>query len=178
MKLFLLPLSSPQRVKLGCLVSVLAMGCPTPVAHANASMAREYLYYNGRQASAPPTLPAPIHHAVSAANSLQGKPYVWGGGHRFLYDKGYDCSGAVSFVLHKAGLLSGPLTSSQFQDYGDPGPGKYITVYTKDGHHVFMAICGLRFDTSDMGGGRGDGPRWRPTARTFPGYKMRHPRGF
>jgi len=168
----------PSYIRFSCLL--LAVGCATPVpmASANASYSRQYLHYNGHKASAPPTLPSAIQRAVDAANSLQGKPYVWGGGHRFLYDKGYDCSGAVSFVLHKAGLLSGPLTSSQFQDYGEPGPGRFITVYTKDGHHVFMAICGLRFDTSDMGGGRGDGPRWRPKGRTFPGYQMRHPRGF
>jgi hypothetical protein len=138
--------------------------------------AREFLHYNGRYASAPATVPGPVHQAVNAANQLQKKPYRLGGGHRKLYDRGYDCSGTVSYVLHHAGLLSGPRTSSQFKSYGAPGPGRYITIYVKDGH-VFMSVCGLRLDTSDHGAGRGDGPRWRPTARTFKGYQMRHPPG-
>ena len=138
---------------------------------------RDFLLYNGTNAAAPTHLPRSIHAAVGAANRLQGKPYVWGGGHRYLHDRGYDCSGAVSFVLYHAGLLRGPLTSSQFKNYGVPGPGRFITIYTKGGEHVFIAICGLRFDTSDHGAGRGDGPRWRPTARSFKGYQMRHPPG-
>src|SRR5687768_3652674 len=76
-----------------------------------------YLHYNGRYAAAPPGLPISVARAVAAANELQGKPYVWGGGHRFLNDRGYDCSGAVSYVLHKAGLLRGPLTSKGFRNY-------------------------------------------------------------
>ncbi len=138
--------------------------------------AQPYLDYNGRSASAPSTLPTPIRKAVDAANRLQGKPYKWGGGHKSLYDRGYDCSGSVSHVLYKAGLIRGPMTSKQFYSYGSRGPGKYITIFMHDGH-VFMSVCGLRFDTSDHGAGRGDGPRWRPTSRSFAGYQMRHPRG-
>ncbi|OAI58014.1 hypothetical protein AYO49_01525 [Verrucomicrobiaceae bacterium SCGC AG-212-N21] len=132
-----------------------------------------YLNYNGRYASAPPGLPPAVARAVAAANELQRKPYRWGGGHRFLKDRGYDCSGSVSYVLHKAGLLRGPLTSKQFLSYGAPGPGRFISIYVS-GDHVFISICGLRFDTSDYGSGRGDGPRWRPTARRFSGFTIRH----
>lgn len=135
-----------------------------------------YLYYNGRSASAPASLPTPVKKAVDAANRLQGKPYRWGGGHKKLYDRGYDCSGSVSHVLYKAGLIRGPMTSKQFYSYGERGPGKFITIFMHDGH-VFMSVCGLRFDTSDQGAGRGNGPRWRPTSRSFAGYQMRHPRG-
>jgi cell wall-associated NlpC family hydrolase len=110
---------------------------------------------------------------VAAANELQGKPYVWGGGHIRLNDRGYDCSGAVSYVLHKAGLLRGPLTAKEFHRYGAPGPGRFINIYMS-GDHVFLSICGLRFDTSDYGANRGDGPKWRPTARKFPGFEVRH----
>ena len=137
---------------------------------------REYLDYNGRYAHAPESAPQPVHRAVEAANQLQSKPYVWGGGHRVLYDRGYDCSGSVSYVLHQAGLLSGPMQSKDFLQFGDKGPGRYITIYVRNGH-VFLSILGLRFDTSDVGAGRGDGPRWRPKARTFSGYTMRHPPG-
>lgn len=132
-----------------------------------------FLHYNGRYAAAPGGLPLSVARAVAAANELQGKPYVWGGGHRYLNDRGYDCSGAVSYVLHKAGLLRGPLTSKGFQDYGAPGPGRFISIYVSH-NHVFLSICGLRFDTSDYGANRGDGPKWRPTARKFPGFEVRH----
>jgi hypothetical protein len=132
-----------------------------------------YLDYNGRYASAPLGLPAAVARAVAAANELQRKPYRWGGGHRFLKDRGYDCSGSVSYVLHKAGLLRGPLTSRQFLRYGAPGPGRFISIYVS-GDHVFLSVCGLRFDTSDYGSGRGDGPRWRPTARRLSGFTIRH----
>lgn len=137
---------------------------------------QKYLSYNGRYAQAPASAPMPVHRLVDAANHLQGRPYVWGGGHTRLNDRGYDCSGSVSYVLHEAGLLRGPLQSREFLKYGEPGPGKYITIFMKNGH-IFMSVLGLRFDTSDMGSGRGDGPRWRPTARKFNGYSVRHPSG-
>jgi len=136
-----------------------------------------YLAYDGKIARAPQGVPTHVHYAVNAANSLQKKPYVFGGGHRRLYDRGYDCSGAVSYVLYHAGLLRGPLTSQGFRQYGQSGPGRFITIFVGEGH-VFLSICGLRFDTSDWGAGRGDGPRWRPKSRKFAGYQLRHPPGF
>jgi len=134
------------------------------------------LSYDGRYAHAGPEMPLPVQIAVEAANRLQGKPYVWGGGHKYLYDRGYDCSGSVSHVLHQAALLPGPRLSQDFRNYGLPGPGRFITIYARGGH-VFLSVCGLRFDTSDIGSGRGDGPRWRPTARNPRGYALRHPPG-
>ncbi len=135
--------------------------------------AQRFLNYNGRYASAPAGMPVAVARLVSAANELQGKPYVWGGGHRYLNDRGYDCSGSVSYALFKAGLLRGPLTSKGFRSYGVPGPGRFITLYVS-GNHVFMSVCGLRFDTSDHGANRGEGPKWRPTARDFSGFEVRH----
>jgi cell wall-associated NlpC family hydrolase len=65
-------------------------------------------------------LPLSVARIVAAANEIQGKPYIWGGGHRYLVDRGYDCSGSVSYVLFKAGLLRGPLTAHEFRGYGAP----------------------------------------------------------
>src|SRR5881394_1505071 len=53
-------------------------------------------------AVAPADAPAQIQSAIAAANAIHTLPYVWGGGHRTFYDSGYDCSGAVSYVLHAA----------------------------------------------------------------------------
>jgi hypothetical protein len=63
------------------------------------------------------TLPNLIHRLIGAANALQNKPYLLGGGHRRLDDVGYDCSSATSYVLIKAGLLQAVLNSSQLADY-------------------------------------------------------------
>ena len=50
-----------------------------------------------------------IESMIQEANSLLGKPYVWGGGHsNFGPQSGYDCSGFVSAVLHAGGYLTSP----------------------------------------------------------------------
>lgn len=164
------------RIVLAVYAFVLTLGGWRPQLCGDSSGPRELLDFNGRYAQAPASSPEAIHRLVDAANRLQRKPYVWGGGHRYLYDRGYDCSGAASYVLHQAGLLHGPLTSGEFMGYGAPGPGRFVTIYAAGGH-VFMSVCGLRFDTSDYGSGRGDGPRWRRTARNTRGYVVRHPPG-
>jgi hypothetical protein len=132
-----------------------------------------YVRSDGR-AIAPRKAPGPVHRATVAGNRIYGRPYKWGGGHRKVDDSGYDCSGAVSYSLVNAGLLDAPTTSSAFKKYGKSGPGKYITVYAKSGH-VFMTVCGLRFDT---GYGRGaTGPHWHTSPRPTKGYVVRHPPG-
>ncbi len=131
------------------------------------------LYFNGLYAFAHVSHPPIIHQLVAAANELVDKPYQWGGGHQYLNDKGFDCSGAVSHVLYRARLLEGPLNSSAFAQYALPGQGVYVTLYVKPGQHVFMEVCGLRFDTS--GSRPGEGPRWRITSRSRQGFQARHP---
>ena len=155
----------------GVVATLLSAALPVDAQNHGAPI--EMLNYDGRFASAPGDMPEPVQKLVEAANGLQNKPYIWGGGHRFLNDRGYDCSGSVSYVLYKAGLIQGPLTARQFHEYGAPGPGHFITLFVKD-DHVFIAVCGLRFDTSDHGANRGKGPKWRPTARTFAGFEVRH----
>lgn len=129
---------------------------------------------NGR-AHAPSHAPAVVHRAVAAGNRLQTMPYKWGGGHARLDDDGYDCSGAVSYVLREAGLMQDQLTSRGFFNYGESGEGNWITVWVREGH-VFMTIGGLRLDTG--GSDRRTGPRWKPTIRDKKGLVARHPRGF
>jgi len=133
-----------------------------------------YLHYDGRHAHATAAHPRVVHLAVQAAIELVDKPYKKGGGHQRLFDNGYDCSGSVSYILTRAGLLNRPLTSGEFIRYGQPGPGQYISLFVKPGQHVFMSICGLRFDTSDYGD-PGRGPEWRATARPVEGFVNRHP---
>ncbi|HEY6778139.1 MAG TPA: hypothetical protein VI122_16655 [Thermoleophilaceae bacterium] len=121
-------------------------------------------------AMAPDDAPDVVKRVILAANEIARFPYKWGGGHGAWRDDGYDCSGSVSFALAGAGLLTSPLTSGGFLDYGTPGPGRWITIYTNYGH-VFMVVAGLGFDTS--GRGRA-GTRWQEAPRTISGFAVRH----
>jgi cell wall-associated NlpC family hydrolase len=121
-------------------------------------------------AMAPENAPDVVKRVILAANEIARFPYKWGGGHGAWRDDGYDCSGSVSFALAGAGLLGSPLTSGGFLDYGAPGPGRWITIYTNPGH-IFMVVAGLRFDTS--GRGRA-GTRWQQAPRSTQGFAVRH----
>jgi cell wall-associated NlpC family hydrolase len=125
-------------------------------------------------ALAPPDAPEPVQGAINAANTIVGRPYVWGGGHASFYSNSYDCSGAVSFALFGGGLIPQPLTSGDLMRWGAPGAGKWITVYANAGH-AFVEIAGLRFDT--VGAEQGTGPRWHLATVSTDGFVARHPPG-
>jgi hypothetical protein len=126
----------------------------------------------GGRARPPITAPPAVAAAVRAANRISAKPYVWGGGHGSWWDRGYDCSGAVSYALHGGGLLGRPLDSSGLMRWGAPGPGRWISVYAHSGH-AYVVIAGLRFDTSG-----GPGPRWHDRPAGTAGFVVRHPVGY
>jgi hypothetical protein len=128
----------------------------------------------GRTAYAPEHAPRNIKVAIWATNTLQNKPYVWGGGHGTFYDRGYDCSGTISYFLHHGGLLDQPTPSKAFQSYGECGKGKWVTIWVRNGH-VFAEVCGLRLDTT--GFREEEGPRWRSDYRPPWGFTARHPVG-
>jgi cell wall-associated NlpC family hydrolase len=125
-------------------------------------------------ALAPPQAPEAVKGAISAANTIVGRPYIWGGGHGSFYSHGYDCSGSVSFALFGGGLIPRPLTSSELERWGAPGPGKWITVYANAGH-TYAEIAGLRWDT--VGDEKGTGPRWHLASTAPDGFVVRHPPG-
>jgi cell wall-associated NlpC family hydrolase len=122
-------------------------------------------------ASAPPAVKA----AIAAANRIHTKPYIWGGGHARWWSPGYDCSGAVSYALHGAGLIDTPMDSGEMMSWGAAGKGRWITVYANSGH-AFAVIDGLRWDTA--GDTHGTGPRWHRAMVSTAGYVARHPPGY
>ncbi len=130
----------------------------------------------GNLASAPRNAPPAVKAVIAAANSITSTPYVWGGGHGSWYSYGYDCSGAVSFALYGAGLLATPLTSGALESYGEPGPGRWITIYA-NATHTYMTVAGLRFDTSGNPAGV-SGPRWHVEPPYPDGFVVRHPVGY
>jgi cell wall-associated NlpC family hydrolase len=129
---------------------------------------------DGVHAIAPADAPPQVQEAIDAANRIVTKPYKYGGGHGRWDDSGYDCSGAVSYALHGAGLLDTQMASSDLESWGSRGRGQWITVYANSGH-AYVIIAGLRFDTS--GDARGSGPRWHTDLRSGSGYVTRHPSG-
>jgi hypothetical protein len=130
-------------------------------------------------AVAPANAPPAVQNAINAGNAIRTMPYKWGGGHRSFSDTGYDCSGAVSYVLNAAGMLSSPLPSGPLAAWGLPGKGWWITVFANSSH-TYMKVAGLRFDTSSNGEkfNQGSGPRWRKTKRKPRGYAIRHFPGY
>ena len=100
-----------------------------------------------------------MRQIIEAGNSIARTPYLWGGGHGKWLDKGYDCSGSVSYALACAGLLNAPLDSGRLMGWGAPGKGKWVTIYANSGH-VYLVVAGVRFDTS---GTRVTGSRWQST---------------
>jgi cell wall-associated NlpC family hydrolase len=122
-----------------------------------------------------PPLEAPeaVRQMIEAGNVIARSPYLWGGGHGKWVDKGYDCSGSVSFVLASAGYLEAPLASGPLMSWGEPGPGRWVTIYAHQGH-VWMEVAGIRFDTS---GARETGSRWQNEMRSSAGFVARHPPG-
>ena len=114
---------------------------------------------NGK-AIPPASAPRAVKRAIEAANDIDDKPYKYGGGHSSWRDSGYDCSGAVSYVLGPKGadLINSPMPSGSFANWGSKGKGKWITTYANSGH-MFVVIAGLRFDTSQPDDGK-SGPGW------------------
>jgi cell wall-associated NlpC family hydrolase len=127
-------------------------------------------------ALAPLNAPTAVQQVIAAGNEIAHLPYRWGGGHVTYVDTGYDCSGSISFVFQAAGLLSGPTVSGALTHWGDPGPGRWITVFANAGH-TFMYIAGLRFDTVALAQ---TGSRWSARSATEPDlrtFTIRHPPG-
>jgi peptidoglycan hydrolase-like protein with peptidoglycan-binding domain len=114
-----------------------------------------------------------VARVIAAANEIATRPYVWGGGHGSFESEGYDCSGSVSYALHGGGLLSSPEDSTGLESYGEPGPGKYITIYA-NAEHAWMVIDGKRFDTVALAE---DGSRWGGPSDDGGGFVERHPAG-
>jgi hypothetical protein len=132
---------------------------------------------------APASAPPRVKRVIEAANRLVEKPYIYGGGHKPFssrLDRGYDCSGAVSYALYGGRFLRSPLPSGALMNWGHRGPGRWITVYAHGGH-AYVVVAGLRFDTSMRdpdAPGPGTGPRWSKSLRKSAAFVARHPRNY
>jgi len=161
-------------------VALFTVGCAGGPGHYT------YEYIPGRTATVnrngtanvPLGAPAVVAAGIEAGNRIVGLPYVYGGGHGDdgAGGGGFDCSGTASYVLRAMGRLHGTLTSEEFRDYGESGPGRWVSVWARHGH-VFLVVAGLRFDTGYTGGYGNTGPRWSERDRPADGCVLRHPAG-
>lgn len=127
-------------------------------------------------AIAPENAPEAVKQIIAAGNAIAKRPYIYGGGHGRWEDKGYDCSGSVSYTLYKAGLLEQSMASGGFMgDWPDSakGPGRWVSIYANEGH-MYMVVAGIRYDTSAF---KSEGSRWSASLRPTKGYVVSHPDG-
>jgi hypothetical protein len=147
---------------------------------------------DGHLAWIPEGVPTTVQAMVVAGNELQELPYGPGGHPDPLGASEEDCSSTVDYVLYRSGVRSlaeieqdNPL-AQDYVNWGDPGPGRWVTIYATDvpQPHVFIVIAGLRLDTSHNGTDEGpnkdeNGPRWRILKEipTWAKWSVRHPPG-
>ncbi len=123
----------------------------------------------------PTDVPEAVQRVIAGGNAIADFPYIWGGGHDASFvANGYDCSGSVSYALAAGGLLGTPLVSGELAHWGEPGPGRWITIYANAGH-TFMSVDGVWFDTAGRSGPYAS--RWLLSTPPLAGYAVRHPPG-
>ncbi|MGI8713946.1 MAG: coiled-coil domain-containing protein [Solirubrobacteraceae bacterium] len=127
----------------------------------------------GGMVQAPAGAPEAVKQIIAAGNAIATLPYIYGGGHASFQANGYDCSGSVSYALAAAGLVSSPMVSGAFENWGDAGPGQWVTLYANAGH-IWMEVAGWRFDTVALAE---SGTRWARGGGEFSGFVVRHPPG-
>lgn len=130
---------------------------------------------------------SPLARAMSAASAIDAHhyPYAWGGGHGRLgvpspgtlhsnggpVNVGYDCSGATSAVLGAAGLLTTPMVSGAFMNWGLPGYDPHGISVLSSPSHVYMMLNGQAWGTSTANPNGGAG--WFPGGIRS-GFAVRH----
>jgi pilus assembly protein CpaE len=147
------------------------------------------------QATVPEGVPPAVQRMIEAANDIVSYPYCYGGGHDppnfwptvgdpgMAFDSctpgptvGYDCSGAVEWVLHNGiGYDNGGASGSIV--FPNTGPGQFVTIQAGPSH-VRMTIAGLDFES--IGDQQRIGPTWYPVGQLgFPDstYTTSHPPG-
>jgi septal ring factor EnvC (AmiA/AmiB activator) len=158
--------------KLNAQEAAAAKAAEQGAATGNASVNGITLDTNG-MVQPPADAPEAVKEMIAAGNAIATLPYIYGGGHASFQADGYDCSGSVSYVLAAAGLVSSPMVSGQFDDWGVRGPGKWVTIYS-NADHVWMTIAGWRFDTVAQAE---SGTRWAQGGGEFAGFYVEHPAG-
>jgi hypothetical protein len=165
---------------------------------------RAQILTNGT-AEAPADAPTAVQHMIAAGNRINHFPYSYAGGHGAVGQTmnqtapdpaaypgeqenggpGYDCSSATDYVLYGGGFGQTLLgdqapASTTLESVGDPGPGKWVTIYANP-THAYIEVAGIYLDTA-AGEGKPPnppptGPRWSTVGTGPAGFVARHPPG-
>jgi hypothetical protein len=156
-------------------------------------------------AAAPADAPPEVQAMIAAGNRIDRFPYSYGGGHGAPAQTmnqsnpdpaafpgaeenggpGYDCSSATDYLLYGGGfgrtLLGDEApASTTLESVGDPGPGRWVTIYA-NADHAYMDVAGIYFDTAAGLGNPPNppatGPRWSDVGTGPAGFVERHPPG-
>jgi hypothetical protein len=134
----------------------------------------------GNSPLTPAGAPPEIDAMLTEMEALVGTPYKWGGGHDSVAtrESEYDCSGAMSRVLHVAGLLDEPLTSGTLAGKFEPGKGKWFVMYANSVHVWCEILTTEGWKEWEEGGTVDTHAGFLPGGTQSPsGYSARHPRG-
>jgi cell wall-associated NlpC family hydrolase len=132
---------------------------------------------------------AKVADMTKFADSVLGKPYIYGGGHGdWGPQPGYDCSGFVSAVLHAGGYLHAPVDTTLLPSQAGivAGPGKVVTIFDRalpgQNGHVIIEINGQFYESGGRagpwGGGGGVMKIGKPSADYLAAFpNVLHPEG-
>jgi cell wall-associated NlpC family hydrolase len=139
--------------------------------------------------SVDPSATAKVAEMTKFADSVLGKPYIYGGGHgTWGPQPGYDCSGFVSAVLHAGGYLHAPVDTTLLPSQAGivAGPGKVVTIFDRalpgQNGHVIIEINGQFYESGGRagpwGGGGGVMKIGKPSADYLAAFpNVLHPEG-
>ena len=157
-------------------------------------------------AAAPADAPVVVQQMIAAGNRIDRFPYSYGGGHGAVAQTmnqttpdpaafpgaeenggpGYDCSLGDRLRpvwrrlrAERCCKASAP-ASTTLESVGDPGPGRWVTIYANAGH-AYIEVAGIYFDTAAGLGNPPNppstGPRWSTVGTGPAGFVERHPPG-
>jgi hypothetical protein len=156
-------------------------------------------------AAAPVNAPSVVQDMIAAGNRIDRFPYSYAGGHGAVAQTmnqttpdpaafpgaeenggpGYDCSSATDYVLYGGGfgqtlLQESAPASTTLESVGEPGPGRWVTIYANAGH-AYIEVAGIYLDTAAGEGNPPNppstGPRWSTVGTGPAGFVERHPPG-
>jgi cell wall-associated NlpC family hydrolase len=142
---------------------------------------------HGEGSTVPATVREKLARMETYVKSVMGTQYVYGGGHAsFNPNGGLDCSGFVSGVLHSAGYLGSPQTTSTLPTQPGilAGHGRYVTIYDRTDcplgdQHVIIDINGQFYEEGGISsGGAPDVHRFTPSPEYLASFnQILHPTG-
>ena len=156
-------------------------------------------------AAAPADAPAVVQQMIAAGNRIDHFAYSYGGGtapaqtmnqtatrtqrrsraRRRTAGRVMTARSATDYVLWGGGfgqsLLGGRRpASTTLESVGDPGPGRWVTIFANAGH-AYIEVAGIYFDTAAGLGNPPNppstGPRWSTVGTGPAGFVERHPPG-